>query len=224
MSKRPARKKTPSLMAMELAANRRSTLTLFSRSVDARSHRVRMVLSEKGIQCDIVTADGDDPPEDLAELNPYGSVPTLVDRGLVLYDARVIMEYLDERFPHPPLMAVDPVARAHARLATCRIDQDWYALIDELEGRSEKQAEKARKRLRESLIASSDLFAARPFFLSDEFSLVDCSVAPVLWRLERWGIDLPPVSGKPILKYAERIFKRDSFRASLTEIEREMRK
>jgi RNA polymerase-associated protein len=147
-----------------------------------------------------------------------------VDRGLVLYDARVIMEYLDERFPHPPLMAVDPVARAHARLATCRIDQDWYALIDELDGRSERQAEKARKRLRESLIASSDLFAARPFFLSDEFSLVDCSVAPVLWRLERWGIDLPPVSGKPINKYAERIFRRDSFRASLTEIEREMRK
>lgn len=211
------------LLAMELAANRRSTLTLFTRSHCARSHRVRMVLSEKNIQCDLVLADGEELPEDLPELNPYGTVPTLVDRGLVLYEPRIIMEYLDERFPHPPLMAVDPVARAHARLAICRIEQDWYSLLDHLEGRNQKDAEKARKRLRESLIASSDLFAAKPFFLSDEFSLVDCAVAPILYRLERWGIELPAVSGKAIHRYCERIFKRDAFRASLTELEREMR-
>lgn len=213
----------PGVMPMELTASRRTALTLFSNPVCARSHRVRMVLAEKSIQCDVVDAAGDDVPEDLPELNPYNTVPTLVDRGLVLYDARVIMEYLDERFPHPPLMAVDPVTRAHARLALYRIEQDWYALLDELEGRSAKQATKARKRLRENLIASSELFGARTYFLSDEFSLVDCSVVPILWRLQRWGIELPAVSGRPVNRYAERMFARDSFRVSMSELEREMR-
>lgn len=218
-----ARKSKRGVMPMDLAANRRTTLTLFSNASCARSHRVRMVLAEKSIQCDIVEVSGDNVPDDLPELNPYNSVPTLVDRGLVLYDARVIMEYLDERFPHPPLMAVDPVTRAHARLALHRIEQDWYDLLDDLEGRSEKQATKARKLLRENLIASSDLFGARQFFLSDEFSLVDCSVVPILWRLPKWGIDLPPASGRPVRRYAERMFARDSFRAGMTELEREMR-
>lgn len=207
---------------MELAASRRTSLTLFSHPTDAQSHRVRLVLAEKGIQCDIVDASGSEMPEDLPELNPYNTVPTLVDRGLVLYDARVIMEYLDERFPHPPLMAVDPVLRAHARLALHRIDRDWYEHLEALEGRGEKKAAKARKLLRENLIASSELFGVRPYFLSDEFSLVDCSVLPVLWRLKRWKIELPAVSGKPVHRYMEKMFSRDSFRASLTEQEREM--
>lgn len=212
----------PGPLAIDVAASRRATLTLFSRGTCAFSHRVRMVLAEKSIQCDVVSM-GDQVPEDLLELNPYGTVPTLVDRGLVLYESRVIMEYLDERFPHPPLMAVDPVARAHARLTCYRMEQDWYEVVPELEGRSERQAEKARKRLRESLIASSELFTAKPFFLSDEFSLVDCTVLPILWRLQRWNIELPAAAERSIDRYAERMFRRESFRASMTELEREMR-
>lgn len=211
------------LLAADSSASRRTTLTLFSRPACARSHRVRMVLAEKNIQCDIVGVEGDELPEDLAELNPYGTVPTLVDRGLVLYDARVMMEYLDERFPHPPLMAIDPVVRAHARMAAVRIEQDWYEPIAELEGRSERQADKARKRLRDSLTGSSELFSAKPFFLSDEFSLADCAVLPILWRLERWRVELPPAAARHIARYTDRMFRRESFRASLTELEREMR-
>ena len=213
----------PALLAADSAAGRRTTLTLFSRSACARSHRARLVLAEKGIHCDVVSVDSDDVPEDLAELNPYGSVPTLVDRGLVLYDVRVLVEYLDERFPHPPLMAIDPVARALARMTMVRMEQDWYALIPDLEGRAQRPAEKARKRLCESLVASSELFAAKPFFLSDEFSLADCTVLPILWRLERWGVVLPAAAERLIAKYTGRLFRRDPFRASLTESEREMR-
>lgn len=208
---------------MDLAASRRANLTLFTRSTCANSHRIRMVLAEKGIECDLVWADGDELPEDLPELNPYGTVPTLVDRGLVLYEPRVIMEYLDERFPHPPLMPIDPVARAHARMAICRVEQDWYPLIEDLEGRVARQAEKARKRLTESLVASSELFSARPYFLSDEFSLVDCTVLPILWRLERWGVVLPALASRSLARYTDRMFRRPSLRASFSELEREMR-
>lgn len=220
---RKAKKSDLAAVAVEIAAGRRPNLTLFTRATCVNSHRVRMVLSEKGIECDLVWADGDDLPDDLAELNPYGTVPTLVDRGLVLYEPRIIMEYLDERFPHPPLMPIDPVARAHARMATARVEQDWYALSGELEGRSERQAEKARKRLRESIVASSELFSERAFFLSDEFSLLDCAVLPVLWRLERWGVVLPPAAARAVARYTDRMFRRPSFIHSMTELEREMR-
>ena len=220
MAKKPS---APALLAADSAAGRRTTLTLFSRPGCARSHRARLVLAEKGIHCDVVSVEGDEVPEDLAELNPYGSVPTLVDRGLVLYDVRTLMEYLDEGFPHPPLMAIDPVARALARMTMVRMEQDWYALIPDLEGRAQRPAEKARKRLCESLVASSELFAAKPFFLSDEFSLADCTVLPILWRLERWGVVLPAAAERLIAKYTGRLFRRDPFRASLTESEREMR-
>jgi RNA polymerase-associated protein len=148
-------------------------------------------------------------------------VPTLIDRELVLYDPQVIMEYLDERFPHPPLMPVDPVSRARSRLALYRIEKDWYSLLGEFD-KGEKAAAKARKTLRDSLAASAEVFSAKPFFLSDEFSLVDASVAPILWRLDHYRIELP-TQAKPVLQYADRLFKRDSFKASLTEAEKEMR-
>ena len=207
---------------MALVANRRSVMTLFSAPTEAQSHRTRIVLAEKDITVDVIDIDPDNKPEDLSDLNPYNTVPTLVDRDLVLYDPRVIMEYLDERFPHPPLMPVDPVSRARARLALYRIEQDWYDLLDEIESGDDKKAAKARKILRESLLTSVDVFNVKPFFLSDEFSLVDCTIAPVLWRLPHYGIELP-AQAKPILKYAERIFKRASFQESLSEAEREMR-
>jgi RNA polymerase-associated protein len=198
-------------------------MTLFSAPADAQSHRTRIVLWEKDITVDVIDVDPDDKPEDLSDLNPYNSLPTLVDRDLALYDPQVIMEYLDERFPHPPLMPVDPVSRARARLAIYRIERDWYELVPELESGTEKQASKARKVLRESILSAAEVFSVKPFFLSDEFSLVDCTIAPILWRLPKYGIELPPQQGKPILKYAERVFARPSFRKSLSEQEREMR-
>jgi RNA polymerase-associated protein len=198
-------------------------MTLFSNPTDPHSHRTRLVLAEKGINVDVIDVHGADLPEDLMDLNPYNTVPTLVDRDLVLYDSRVIMEYLDERFPHPPLMPVDPVTRAQFRLALYRIEKDWYGTAEEIASGEKRAANKARKILRESILSSAELFAAKPFFLSDEFSLVDCSIAPILWRLPHFDVDLPPAQGKPVIEYAHRVFSRPSFQASLTELEQEMR-
>ena len=196
-------------------------MNLFSSASCPQSHRVRVVLAEKGITVEIVDVDTNHKPEDLLDLNPYNTVPTLVDRELVLYDPRAIMEYLDERFPHPPLMPVDPVSRARTRLALYRIEQDWYELVPQLESRGEKTASKARKILRDSLTSSAEVFAAMDFFLSNEFSLVDASIAPILWRLKHYGIELPR-QAKPVMDYAERVFERETFQDSLTEVEREM--
>ncbi len=208
---------------MAVIANRRSVMTLFSKPTDPHSHRTRIVLAEKSINIDIVNVEGPRLPEDLLDLNPYHSVPTLVDRDLVLYDSRVIVEYLDERFPHPPLMPVDPVTRAQFRLALFRIEKDWYSLAAQIdESLDRKQVAKARKFLRESILSSAEVFKAKPYFLSDEFSLVDCTIAPVLWRLPHYGVELP-AQAQPILKYAESVFSRQSFQESLTELELEMR-
>ena len=206
---------------MALVANRRSVMTLFSSATDPESHRVRLVFAEKGITVEVVDVDGNNKPEDLIDLNPYNSVPTLVDRELVLYDPRTIMEYLDERFPHPPLMPVDPVSRARARLALYRIEKDWYQQLPAIESKNDKVAAKARKMLRDSLTSSAEVFGAKPFFLSDEFSLVDATIIPVLWRLKHYQVELPR-QAKPVLQYAARMFARESFRASLTEAEREL--
>ena len=208
---------------MALVANRRSVMTVFSSPTCPESHRCRIVLAEKDITVDVIDIDPNDMPEDLSDINPYNSVPTLIDRDLVLYDARVIIEYLDERFPHPPLMPVDPVSRAHARLTLFRVESDWYSLIPDLESGNASKVAKARKILRESLLSSAEVFAAKPFFLSDQFSLVDASIAPILWRLDRWGIQLPAKQAKPILDYAERLFQRAAFKQSLSEEEKEMR-
>jgi len=208
---------------MAVIANRRSVMTLFSRPTCIHSHRTRLVLAEKNINIDIANVEGPDLPEDLMDLNPYHTVPTLVDRDLVLYDSRVIIEYLDERFPHPPLMPVDPVTRAQFRLALFRIETDWYQLAEQFEADGERKfGSKSRKLLRESILASVDLFAAERFFLSEDFSLVDCSIAPVLWRLPMYGIDLGS-KAEPIENYMRRVFERPSFLESLTELEQEMR-
>jgi RNA polymerase-associated protein len=208
---------------MAVIANRRSVMTLFSRPTDIHSHRTRLVLAEKNINIEITEVLGPDLPEDLMDLNPYHSVPTLVDRDLTLYDSRVIVEYLDERFPHPPLMPVDPVTRAQFRLALFRIETDWYAIAEEAETSPDgKLGSKARKVLRESILQSAELFGARPYFLSEEFSLVDCTIAPLLWRLPVYGIDLGK-NAEAIEGYMDRVFARRSFQESMTELEREMR-
>lgn len=204
-----------------VAAPRRTVMTLFSRPESAHSHRARLVISEKSVTCDIVNVEGDQLPEDLIDLNPYQTIPTLVDRDLVLYDARVITEYLDERFPHPPLMPVDPVQRAQFRLALYRVERDWYGLVADLESGDRATVTRARKMLKESITVSNDVFAYKPYFLSDEFSLVDCAILPILWRLGHWGIELPP-QARAVHKYMERHFARPSFRQSLSAVEKEM--
>ena len=204
---------------------KRSSMTLFSDARDQYSHRVRMVLAEKGVTVDIVDVDPANKPEDLAEINPYNSLPTLLDRDLVLYEANVIMEYLDERFPHPPLLPVYPVQRALSRLWITRVEREWSGRLDILmagKGR-ETVISKARKELRESIISIAPIFAEKPFFMNEEFTLVDCCVAPILWRLKEVDINLPEKSTRPLQKYMQMIFERDGFRASLTETELEMR-
>jgi stringent starvation protein A len=203
---------------------RRSSMTFFSDPRDHYSHRVRMVLAEKGVTVDIVDVDPNNKPEDLAEINPYNSVPTLLDRDLVLYESTVIMEYLDERFPHPPLLPVYPVARAQSRLLIHRIEKDWSHRVDLLmigKGR-ETVLTRARKELRESLISVAPIFGEKPFFMNDEFTLVDCCVTPILWRLNVLDIKLPERSTKAMQKYMQAMFERPSFRESLTEAELEM--
>lgn len=208
---------------MAVIANRRSVMTLFSKPTCIHSHRTRLVLAEKNINIEISDVDGPDLPEDLLDLNPYHTVPTLVDRDLVLYDSRVIIEYLDERFPHPPLMPVDPVTRAQFRLALFRIEMDWYQLAEQFEADGERKlATKPRKMLRDSILASVDLFSAKKYFLSDDFSLVDCSIAPILWRMPVYGVELGS-QAEPIEMYMKRVFERRSFQDSLTELEQEMR-
>lgn len=206
---------------MTQLTNRRSIMTLFSDGNDLLSHRVRMVLAEKGINHEIVNIDPDNLPEDLIDLNPYNSAPTLVDRDLVLYDAQLIMEYLDERFPHPPLMPVDPVNRAKLKMLLIRIKKDWDPLVEKLIGKTEKQGVKQRKDLRESLTTIAPVFEQKPFFMSDEFTLVDCALAPILWRLNEMCIELPE-SAIAVNQYAQRIFERESFKESLSDVEEDM--
>jgi len=204
---------------------KRSSMLFYSDGSSQYSHRVRIVLAEKGVTVDIVDVDIYDKPEDLADLNPYNSLPTLVDRDLVLYEPNIMMEYLDERFPHPPLFPVYPVARAQSRLWMHRIEKDWCGLVDMLQAETapEKELDAARKELRENLVAIAPIFAEKPYFMSDEFTIVDCCVLPILWRLPELGIKLPDTKAtKALLEYRQRLFERESVQESLSEQEKEM--
>ncbi|MCH8492785.1 stringent starvation protein SspA [Aliidiomarina sp.] len=208
---------------MAVAANKRSVMTLYSGSDDLFSHQTRIVLAEKGVTVEIAFVDQGNQPEDLLQLNPYAdNVPTLVDRELVLYKAQIIMEYLDERFPHPPLMPVYPVARGTSRLMMYRIERDWYTLADTVLKGTKKEADAARQELKESLLALAPVFSEMPYFMSEEFTLVDCYLAPLLWRLPVYGIELNGAGAKEVKAYMLRVFDRESFRDSLTEEEREI--
>jgi RNA polymerase-associated protein len=200
-------------------------MTFFSDNTSQYSHRVRIVLAEKGVTVDLIESDGAHPPAELADLNPYNSLPTLVDRDLVLYESKVMMEYLDERFPHPPLLPVYPVARAESRLYIHRIEKDWCTLVDSIEtSRSDNVVSKCTKELREGITAIAPIFSEKPFFMSDEFTLVDCCLAPILWRLPKLGVEIRNTKQtKPLFKYMDEMFERDSFQESLSDPEREMR-
>ncbi len=200
----------------------RHALTLFSAVDDVLCHRVRLVLAAKGVTYDLIAVDPQDPPEDLIDLNPYHSVPTLVERDLVLYAASVVSEYIDERYPHPPLMPIDPLSRARLRLAMLRLEHDWVPQIQAIQFGNRQQAEAGRKRLRELLTASVPLFKASKFFLSAEMSLADCAIAPIIWRLQALDVPLPK-DGKVIEDYGNRIFRNPGFVRSLTPQERNLR-
>lgn len=201
---------------------KRSVMTLYSGALDPYSHQVRIVLAEKGVAVDIIDVDENSPCDELLDLNPYNTLPTLLDRELVLYHPRVIMEYLDERFPHPPLLSVYPVNRAKSRLMMYRIERDWYSLMKLILNGSPDESDSSRVELQEGLLALAPVFADKPFFLNDEFSLVDCYIAPLLWRLPQLGIELSS-EGDPVLEYANRMFMRSSFQESLSDLERDIR-
>lgn len=199
---------------------KRTIMSLYSDNDNIYSHQVRIVLAEKGVNVDIMASKNGEPSSDLLTVNPYGTMPTLIDRELVLYEARIIMEYLDERFPHPPLLPVYPVARAETRKMMFRIEQDWYCLLQQIQAGND--VESARRLLLESLMSLEPIFADKPYFLSDEFSLLDCVLSPLLWRLPQLGIEVP-VDAKGLNSYMLRVFKRESFQTSLTEAERQLR-
>jgi len=201
----------------------RNTLTLFSATDDVLCHRVRLVLAAKGAAYDLVEVDVQEPPEDLIDLNPYQSLPTLVERDMVLYGASVVSEYLDERYPHPPLMPIDPLSRARLRLAMLRLDMDWVPQVQAIQTGSKAQAEAARKRLTELVAQSIPLFKAAKFFLNTEMSLADCAMAPIIWRLEALDIPLPKEGSRVIDEYGNRIFRNPGFLRSLTEQEKKLR-
>ena len=207
---------------MTNVSNRRSMMGLFSGNTCIRSHQVRFVLREKGITTDIQKVDGKKVPEDLIALNPYASIPTLTDRELVIYDSGVIIEYLDERYPHPPLMPVSPVDRAKIRLALVSLEADIVSTAIELDAALGSRNENSlRKKLKSMLNASLDLFSSNKYFLNDELTVIDCVLAPILWRLEYFGISLGKEQ-KPITDYMERVFSRETFQNSLSEDEEEM--
>jgi len=200
-------------------ANKRLAMTLYSSDTDPYCHMVRIVLAEKGINYEATDVDLDDTPEDLKDLNPYNEVPTLVDRDLVLYGHQVIMEYLDERFPHPPLMPVDPVSRARNRLMLRRIERDWYTLSNKIA--AGEDVDNTRKELADSLSTVAPIFEQKKFFMSDDFTVMDCALAPLLWRLQHYGVELPSAAGA-LITYAANVFSREAFKESLTEAEQEM--
>ena len=200
----------------------RNTLTLFSARDCVVCHRVRLVLAAKGVTYEIIPVDTANPPEDLVDLNPYHSVPTLVERDLVLYTASVVCEYLDERYPHPPLMPVDPLSRARIRLAMQRIEHDWVPAVQTIQSGTKAQIEVARKRVKELLMQALPLFKASKFFLNPEMSLADCAMAPIVWRLPSLGIELNK-DLKVIDDYGMRIFRNPGFMRSLTPEEKVLR-
>ncbi len=200
----------------------RNALTLFSSPDCVVCHRVRLVLAAKGVSYELVPVDTANPPEDLLDLNPYHSVPTLVDRDLVLYAASVVSEYLDERYPHPPLMPVDPLSRARLRLAMLRVELEWVPHVQAIQAGNKVQAEAGRKRLKELMLNALPLFKAARFFLNPEMSLADCAVAPIVYRLPALGIVLPK-EAKLIEDYGLRIFRNPGFMRSLTPEEKPLR-
>ena len=209
-----------------VSINKRTSMALFSDAGDHYCQRVRIVLEEKGISSEIIDVDKNKLSDEILEVSPYGTLPVLVDRDVALYDSVTLMEYLDERFPHPPLLPVYPVSRANMRLYIKRISNDWCSLFDSLvnDKLKEAQEKKMKKQLKSLILSTNPIFKEKPYFMNEEFSLVDCCIAPILWRLPQVGIDIPKdTKNKPINDYMKKVFTRQAFLNSLTEIEKEIR-
>ena len=198
-------------------------MTLYSGTTCPFSQRCRIVLYEKGMDFQIIDVDLFNKPEDLAVMNPYNRVPVLVERDLILYESNIINEYIDDRFPHPQLMPADPVMRARARLFLFRFEQELFCHIDTIEKGPQRSAEKAQTIIRDSLTQIAPVFVKQKYMLGDEFSMLDVAIAPLLWRLDYYGIQLPKQAA-PLMKYAERIFSRPAYIEALTPSEKVMRK
>ena len=198
-------------------------MTLYSGTSCPFSQRCRIVLYEKGMDFQVIDVDLHDKPEDLAVMNPYNKVPVLVERDLILHEANIINEYIDERFPHPQLMPADPVMRARARLFLYRFEEELFSHVGVIEHGSQKAADKSRAIIRDNLTQLVPLFVKQKFMLGEEYSMLDVAIAPLLWRLEHYGITLPKQAA-PLLKYAERLFVRPAFIEALTPSEKVMRK
>ena len=209
-----------------VSLSNRTSMALFSDPLDHYSHRVRIVMAEKGVTGEIIDSNLDSLSDELLEVSPYAELPVLVDRDVCLYDSVVLMEYLDERFPHPPLLPVYPVSRAQIRLFIQRIQKDWCEMFDTLVSAklSDSELKKTRQEFKSQIIALSPILKEKPFFMSEDFSLVDCCIAPILWRLPLIGIELQKdTKTKPIYAYMQRIFTKPCFINSLSELERDIR-
>ncbi len=198
-------------------------MRLYSGTTCPYSHRCRIVLFEKGMDFEVIDVDLMNKSEDVAAINPYGKVPVLVERDLVLYEANIINEYIDERFPHPQLMPPDPVMRGRARLFLHRFEHEIYSQVEVIERGVVKSADKSRAVIRDSLTQLAQILASQKFLLGAEFSMLDVAIAPLLWRLDHYGIQMGKEAA-PLMKYAERMFSRQGFIDSLTASERAMRK
>ena len=198
-------------------------MQLYSGTTCPFSHRCRFVLYEKGMDFQVIDVDMYNKPEDLAVMNPYNRLPVLVERDLILYESNIINEYIDERFPHPQLMPADPVMRARARLMLFNMEVELFSQIEALESGKEKLVERARQHVTEQLIQIVPLFTKSKYMLGDELTMLDVAIAPLLWRLDLYGIKIGKQAA-PLMKYAERIFSRPAFIEALTPSEKVMRK
>ena len=203
-------------------------MVLYSGTTCPFSQRCRFVLFEKGMDFEIRDVDLYNKPEDISIMNPYGQVPILVERDLILYESNIINEYIDERFPHPQLMPADPVMRARARLFLFNFERELFIHVQQLERRDQpkdaaKLMEKARQQIRDRLTQLTPIFIKNKYMLGEEFSMLDVAIAPLLWRLDHYGIEMPK-SAAPLLRYAERIFSRPAYIEALTPSEKVMRK
>jgi RNA polymerase-associated protein len=198
-------------------------MTLYSGSTCPYSHRCRIVLFEKDMDFEIIDVDMHNKPEEIASISPSGKMPVLVERDLILTESNIINEYIDERFPHPQLMPPDPVMRARARLVLFNFEHDLFTHVNTLEHSLGKGSDKARLEIRDSLSQLTPILTKQKYLMNDEFSMLDVAIAPLLWRLEHYGIELPKVAA-PVLKYRERLFSRPAFINALTPTEKALRK
>jgi RNA polymerase-associated protein len=202
-------------------------MVLYSGTTCPFSQRCRLVLFEKGMDFEIRDVDLFNKPEDISTMNPYGQVPILVERELILYESNIINEYIDERFPHPQLMPADPLQRARARLMLFNFEKELFVHVHTLENEksssSSKLQDKAKAEIRDRLTQLAPLFVKNKYMFGDEFSMLDVAVAPLLWRLDHYGIELSKTAA-PLMKYAERIFSRPAYIEALTPSEKVMRR